>query len=115
MEKLGRKMLVLALTTPFLALAACRSFARADELEMSPAGRQAVRGAPAPDLAESPRLRELRAYEEATFTASAPEGSEDAPPPPAWLEGLAPTTLPVRWDRRVVEFLRYYKEDPRGR
>jgi membrane-bound lytic murein transglycosylase D len=33
----------------------------------------------------------------------------------AWLDALALPDLPVRWDRRVVDYLLFYKDDPRGR
>jgi membrane-bound lytic murein transglycosylase D len=35
----------------------------------------------------------------------------DAP----WLDQLAPSDLPVRWSRRLVEYLVFYRDDPRGR
>jgi len=33
----------------------------------------------------------------------------------AYLQGLALPDLPVRWDSRVVDFLRFFKDDARGR
>ncbi len=35
--------------------------------------------------------------------------------PDAWMRSLAKPDLPVRWNRGVVEYLRYFKEDPKGR
>lgn len=35
----------------------------------------------------------------------------DAP----WLDQLVPSDLPVRWSRRLVEYLVFYRDDPRGR
>ena len=32
----------------------------------------------------------------------------------AYLQGLALPDLPVRWDSRVVDYLRFFKDDPRG-
>ena len=44
------------------------------------------------------------------------------PPPPeeraqdlAWLEHLEMPDLPVRWDERVVRYLEFFRDDPRGR
>jgi membrane-bound lytic murein transglycosylase D len=44
------------------------------------------------------------------------------PPPPeersqdlGWLEHLEMPDLPVRWDERVVRYLEFFKDDPRGR
>ena len=33
----------------------------------------------------------------------------------SWLAALAMPELPVRWDARVVRYLEYYRDDPRGR
>lgn len=33
----------------------------------------------------------------------------------AWLSGLKMPDLPVRWDARVVKYLEFFKDDPRGR
>jgi membrane-bound lytic murein transglycosylase D len=33
----------------------------------------------------------------------------------AWLSGLKLPDLPVRWDARVVKYLEFFKDDPRGR
>lgn len=32
----------------------------------------------------------------------------------AWLQGLSMPDIPVRWDARVVDYLTYFKDDPRG-
>ncbi|HKQ69982.1 MAG TPA: hypothetical protein VJT73_11615, partial [Polyangiaceae bacterium] len=32
-----------------------------------------------------------------------------------WLRALAMPEVPVRWDARVVRYLEYYRDDPRGR
>lgn len=93
------------------------------------------------DPAESPELRALRLAEEALFRppdvhpespdaeagthpAFTSEAPTVAPPRGAWVEGepgarwlenLALPDLPVRWDARVVEYLEYFRDDPRGR
>ncbi len=33
----------------------------------------------------------------------------------AWMDNLVMPDLPVHWDRRVIAFLEFYKNDPRGR
>ncbi|MCC6997127.1 MAG: LysM peptidoglycan-binding domain-containing protein [Deltaproteobacteria bacterium] len=106
--------------SPVLLLVACRSFAQAQDVEANPAGRRAVRGR-AVDVAklnESPSLAALRAWEEQALASTAPDAAGSAatqPEPPEWLRGMALGDLPVRWDRRVVEYLRFYKDEPRGR
>ena len=52
-----------------------------------------------------------------------PPVSTDPPPPTAavggkslaWLSGLKMPDLPVRWDARVIKYLEFFKDDPRGR
>ncbi|WP_437800220.1 transglycosylase SLT domain-containing protein [Sorangium sp. So ce693] len=51
-----------------------------------------------------------------------PPAGLPAPPPEAaetrdisWLRQLELPEIPVRWDGRVVRYLEYYKDDPRGR
>ncbi|MGF1467466.1 MAG: transglycosylase SLT domain-containing protein [Sandaracinaceae bacterium] len=59
-------------------------------------------------------------------TASPAASSSDVPPAPlvparatpadlSWLEDLVLPDLPVRWDERVVRYLEFFREDPRGR
>lgn len=91
---------------------------------------------------ESPELRELRLMEEELFggqplaRVAIPEGAvrvsdgpaaatSDVPasPPPSarpsrdlsWMQGLTLPDIPVRWDDRVVEYLEFFRDDPRGR
>jgi membrane-bound lytic murein transglycosylase D len=47
----------------------------------------------------------------------APIAAQSAEPAPdlAWLRQLAMPDIPVRWDGRVVRYLEYYKNNPRGR
>lgn len=33
----------------------------------------------------------------------------------SWLEGLALPDIPVRWDERVIRYLEFFRDDPRGR
>jgi membrane-bound lytic murein transglycosylase D len=52
-----------------------------------------------------------------------PPAPVDPPPPPpaiggkslAWLAGLKMPDIPVRWDSRVVKYLEFFRDDPRGR
>ena len=62
--------------------------------ERDDAGKPLVEPAPAPAVVKKPS--ELR---------------PDLP----WLDDLALPDLPVRWDRRVIDYLLFYKEDERGR
>jgi len=90
---------------------------------------------------ESPELAALREMEEELFggqplTRIDPAGrvrvsdgpaavTSDAPAPPrsgappardaAWMQGLHLPDIPVRWDPRVVEYLEFFRDDPRGR
>jgi membrane-bound lytic murein transglycosylase D len=40
---------------------------------------------------------------------------EELRPDLPWLKGLQTGDLAVRWDRRVIAFLEFYRDDPRGR
>ena len=46
-----------------------------------------------------------------TSTPAAAEGGKDL----SWLSKLEMPDLPVRWDARVVRYLEFFKDDPRGR
>jgi membrane-bound lytic murein transglycosylase D len=45
-----------------------------------------------------------------SMPGSSPESAQDL----AWLEHLEMPDLPVRWDERVVRYLQYFRDDPRG-
>lgn len=89
--------------------------------------RQAVRGCPV-GMTCRPWRDELREFElEAFSTATgpwidpatrpltrAPSPAELRPDLP-WLAELELPDLPVTWDRRVIDYLVFYKDDPRGR
>ncbi len=65
---------------------------------------------PASDTTEA-----LAGFERAAF----PEGTIrrtiiDAPPED-WMKGLDLPDLPVRWNKKTVEYLRYFRDDPKGR
>jgi membrane-bound lytic murein transglycosylase D len=89
--------------------------------------RKAVRGTPLETNANDPLRRALREFERETFPASSSHGAPGQPgarptsrratppSPPSWLRGAKLGDLPVRWDARVVRYLEFYKDDPRGR
>ncbi|MEM6290776.1 MAG: LysM peptidoglycan-binding domain-containing protein [Myxococcota bacterium] len=57
----------------------------------------------------------LAGFERAAF----PEGSMqrtiiDAPPDP-WMADLTLPDIPVRWNKKTVEYLRYFRDDPKGK
>lgn len=83
---------------------------------------------------ESPELRTLRIAEEELFVqqkldadgaAAAAKRPLDEPPREferdgkridvSFLKTLKLPTIPVRWDARVIEYLLFFKDDPRGR
>jgi membrane-bound lytic murein transglycosylase D len=84
---------------------------------------------------ESPELKALRLAEEELFSKDEPDDPREAKSPVdavfeappasielngkhvdlAFLKGLELPSLPVRWDRRVIEYLLFFKDDPRGR
>ena len=45
----------------------------------------------------------------------APARAETPAPASDWLTKLAPSEIPVRWNPRLVQYLEFYKNDPRGR
>jgi membrane-bound lytic murein transglycosylase D len=93
---------------------------------------------------ESEELARLRQYEEELFgggsalvvipgpeeeiqitggpsavTSDAPEPGEEGPVPEtrdlSWMRDLDLPDLPIRWDERVVEYLEFFRDEPRGR
>jgi membrane-bound lytic murein transglycosylase D len=116
--------------------------AGAPELPQRLDGRRAVRGCPPASRPEDDPCRRGPALVDLDFELErfpppgaspwlderAPPGSrlEAAPPrivkrpselrPDApWLDQLALPDLPVRWSQRLVDYLVYYRDDPRGR
>lgn len=109
--------------------------ARPPRVEPDPKGRRAVSGCPEGMDCRRVFLEGLREFERETF-ASGKDGSPwvkgkpgrervrraDRPMSPTelrpdlpWLADLELPDLPVRWDHRVIAFLEFYKDDPRGR
>lgn len=95
------------------------------DLDTNVGQRRAVRGT-SPESAEpakDPDKEAQREWEEKTFPKELQPKVEDevadpdAPPPDArteWMKDLAVGDLPVRWDARVVAYLEFYKNDPKG-
>lgn len=88
--------------------------------------RRAVRGSPVEEPTVDPAQEAMRAFEREAFGPDAPaiEKSDPAAPPRTatevrpdlpWLAGLKTGDIPVRWDPRVIRFLEFYRDDPRGR
>jgi membrane-bound lytic murein transglycosylase D len=113
--------------------------ARASLLALALASPAAAQDAPLVSGPESAELRELRLVERELFgepdraeapetdvhiSDGAPSVTTDVPAPRAeaaspsrdlaWMRGLALPDLPVRWDDRVVRFLEFFRNDPRG-
>jgi len=94
-------------------------------LQVSAEGRRTVRGGrhehasihvtwtPTGDTPKPDDAAALASFEAARFPAGAPLHVLDRPPEP-WLAALQRPDLPVRWSQRTVEYLRYFKDDPRG-
>lgn len=64
--------------------------------------------------------RELRASLEAFEATAFPEGQAPRKtivdePPEAWMRQLELPDIPVRWNTQTVEYLRYFKDDPKGK
>ncbi|WP_181233668.1 transglycosylase SLT domain-containing protein [Enhygromyxa salina] len=69
-----------------------------------------------PDRRWDSDLRDqLAAFEATAFPeGQAPRQTIINKPPEAWMEQLTLPDLPVRWNEATVEYLRYFKDDPRG-
>lgn len=97
-------------------------------LRVSVSGRARVRGgrpddasihlAWAPMVADPDRAHRqaLSAFERASFPPGVPPHKTIIDQPPqAWMRRLEPPDLPVRWNKRTVEYLGYFRDDPKGR
>lgn len=95
-------------------------------LQVSTAARDRVRGgrpagasihvAWAPGTHDPDRAdREaLQAFERASFPPGVLHKTILDTPPDAWMRKLQLPDLPVRWNKRTAEYLRYFKDDPKG-
>lgn len=111
-----------------------------EPLAMDPDGRRSVRGCDPSGECTGDLLQGLRAFEIETFprrrgdspwsdrdggsivsrAPSAVSGARRAQKPTdlrpdlPWLAQLEMPDLPIKWDHRIIKFLEFYKEDPRG-
>ncbi|MEQ8895168.1 MAG: murein transglycosylase, partial [Sandaracinaceae bacterium] len=70
--------------------------------------------APVPDAAGAVRVSDGPAAvtsDTPRRAAETPQSSRDL----SWLRGLTLPDIPVRWDERVIRYLEYFRNDPRGR
>jgi membrane-bound lytic murein transglycosylase D len=56
---------------------------------------------------------DLASFEDARFPAGTPQTIIDRPPE-RWMAELTLPDLPIRWNQRTVEYLRYFRDNPRG-
>lgn len=102
--------------------------ARVGPLSVSLAGRARVRGdrpedasihaawIPEAYLVDRAGREALAAFERATFPEPTAGGSRVAArSPEPWMKNLTRPQLPVKWTRRLVEYLEYFKSDDKGR
>lgn len=109
-------------------------------LDLNPGQRRIIRGCPVGGRCPTWALhRAVLEFEKSTF----PRGAGDSPwvdgdrprrygggapgevlrprkpsevrPDLAWMDGLRLPDIPIRWDRRLIAYLEFYKSDPRGR
>ncbi|MEX1366300.1 MAG: transglycosylase SLT domain-containing protein [Nannocystaceae bacterium] len=74
-----------------------------------------VAWAPPPHMPDWALRQSLAAFERARFPEDGAAPSlVDAPPEP-WMVDLRKPALPVRWNDRLVEYLRYFREGEQGR
>jgi membrane-bound lytic murein transglycosylase D len=87
-------------------------------VDADPERRRAIRGAYPPEATIDPEEEALREFEQEAFAAG-PAAAEAKPledrPDIEWLKKLRTGDVPVHWDRRVIKFLEFYRDDPRGR
>jgi membrane-bound lytic murein transglycosylase D len=99
---------------------------RVGPIDVSMSGRRRVRGgrpegasilvAWGPEIDDPDRAdrRALAAFERASFPRARSFKTIVDQPPQAWMRALDPPSLPIRWNRRTIEYLEYFKTDPRG-
>lgn len=69
-------------------------------------------------IAPDPAVRVRVSDGPPAVTSDAPAPSPEAAQPSrdlSWLRGLVLPDIPVRWDERVIRFLEFFRDDPRGR
>lgn len=75
------------------------------------------RGQPLTEPFDAPRVRigEMPPAVTTDLPAAAADGASGNAQSLAWLSGLTLPDIPIRWDERVVRYLEFYRDDPRGR
>jgi membrane-bound lytic murein transglycosylase D len=84
------------------------------ERELFPPAAPAPGGAWPSNLAVSSDRRPVVDATGVPPARSLPASASDAPQNLTWLEHLEMPDLPVRWDERVVRYLQYFRDEPRG-
>lgn len=91
-------------------------------LRITTSGRDQVRGGrpegatiheahvPRPSDPESAARADLEAFERQRLTSTAVFRE----PPEPWMAALAAPDLPLRWSDQTVEYIRYFRDDPKG-
>lgn len=57
----------------------------------------------------------LAGFERAAFPEGATYKTIIDEPPEAWMKALRLPDLPVRWNQKTVDYLRYFRDDPKGK
>lgn len=117
LERIGRApyrpgVRIRALMVPVLLGAAATAHAQEPPTEPTGPARALLEAG-----GESPELRALRAFEERTFgrMAAPDEGPFTSTRDVTFLAGAELPDLPARFDDAVVEYLIFFRDDPRGR
>lgn len=63
-------------------------------------------------MPQAQAYHDLQQFEQSRFSA-VPQTIVDQPPEP-WMAALTLPDLPIRWNTRLVEYLRYFRDNPRG-
>lgn len=91
----------------------------------SAVGRRQVRGdrpegnsiyaswSPAQRVPDAEDRENLRTFERASFRPSIPTTIVESPPE-SWIAKLQRPDLPIRWNGKTIDYLRYFKDDPQG-
>lgn len=122
---LGGLLLALWLGTDPAHSAPAEALEQLGPLQVAGGGRDQVRGgrpdgatihethAARPFEPDAAARDDLAAFERDAFPGAAkPTIVHDAPE--KWIAALAPPDLPIRYGERLVEYLRFFKDDPRG-
>ncbi len=127
-----RRPLATAFAVLCLALAGAQARAQEEgdrdeapppELDTDDGARRSVRGSPVLPVDDDPKLQAQERFEREELVQvpaparriTAATRPEEVRPDLPWLAKLETGDIPVRWDPRVIRYLEFYKDDPRGR